>query len=404
MTFSYSLISGGNKHHRRTRSGLIAAGIVATVIVIAAVYWAAAVRHAASPAPETPSGQPPAVLTVSFDNPVQQRAAQQLHDYAQWLQGNNAKGYIGEFGWPAGTDTSDWSGVAQKWLDQLGTTDMWATAWAAGSKWPTDYPLLVYGSSDGTGLNQTGPHSSLLEPFWRSPDRRGMYGINIAGMEFGENISTKNRGTAGQDYFYEPAVSYAYLAQQGVKLVRLPVQWERVQPKLFGPLDDNELAAITTALEAAAANDIQVIIDLHNYGTYNDGKTQLKLGSSGLNASALGNFWNTMTQKVGSHTALAGYSLMNEPHDLWPTVKPAEAAKKWEELTQQVVTAIRGAGYDGTLFVPGYDWSSLARWRDNHPKAWIKDPQNNIRYEAHHYWDTDGSGRYTTSFANEAKL
>jgi hypothetical protein len=33
--------------------------------------------------------------------------------------------------------------------------------------------------------------------------------------------------------------------------------------------------------------------------------------------------------------------------------------------------------------------------------AWVSDPADSIRYEAHHYWDGDNSGRYRRSYAEE---
>lgn len=369
--------------------------------LITGAYWYLAVRHQNGPTtPDTTQREQ--IQSVRTENAVQRRTSDQLHKYLQWLQDNNVQGYIGEYGWPSGADERQWAEVAQIWLQQLEGTNVWTTAWAAGSRWGTDYPLSIYTAPTGTDdISIIGPQASQLETFWKTDDRKGLHGVNVAGMEFGTNISVKNRGVAGRDYFYEPAVSYAFLAQHGVKLVRLPLQWERVQPKLSGSLDAAELSAIRGALDAAAAHGIQVVLDLHNYGAYADGKSQLKLGSSGLTADALSNFWSAMTQQFGGHSAVVGYSIMNEPHDLWPSSKPADAAKKWEVLTQQVVSSLRAAGYSGTICVPGYDWSSLARWTDNHAKAWIKDPQNNIRYEAHHYWDADGSGKYTKSFTQE---
>lgn len=379
---------------------------VAALVLLAgsvATYWYTEVRSG-SVAPNARPDQSQQIELVQADNAVQKRVSQQLRDYLQWLQDNNVQGYIGEYGWPSGADAAQWSAVAQVWFKQLGSADVWTTAWAAGSKWGPDYPLTIYTAATGTdGLSQSGPQAAALEAFWQSGNRQGLQGINVAGMEFGNNVSATNRGAAGQDYFYEPAQSYAFLAQHGVRLVRIPVLWERLQPKLFGPLDVTEMRAVSAALDAAQANGIQAVVDLHNYGAYADDKSQLKLGSSGLSADALSNFWGAMTQQVGTHPALAGYSIMNEPHDLWPGSKPADAAKKWESLTQQIVTSLRAAGFDGTICVPGYDWSSLARWRGNHPAAWIKDPKNNVRYEAHHYWDTDGSGRYAASFADELR-
>jgi hypothetical protein len=46
-------------------------------------------------------------------------------------------------------------------------------------------------------------------------------------------------------------------------------------------------------------------------------------------------------------------------------------------------------------------WSGVANWNKQHPKGWIMDRQNNILYEAHHYWDSDSSGHYCLSYDGE---
>ena len=49
--------------------------------------------------------------------------------------------------------------------------------------------------------------------------------------------------------------------------------------------------------------------------------------------------------------------------------------------------------------VAGYQWSGVQVWADQHPRAWIVDPLDNVRYEAHHYWDADHSSLYKESYA-----
>ena len=53
------------------------------------------------------------------------------------------------------------------------------------------------------------------------------------------------------------------------------------------------------------------------------------------------------------------------------------------------------------MLVQGYEWAGAQRWPANHPTAWISDPANNVRYEAHHYWDRDNSGAYRKGYAAE---
>ena len=60
-----------------------------------------------------------------------------------------------------------------------------------------------------------------------------------------------------------------------------------------------------------------------------------------------------------------------------------------------------GGGDDRLVLVQGYEWAGAQRWPQNHPKAWISDPADNFRYEAHHYWDRNNSGAYTNGYEAE---
>lgn len=73
----------------------------------------------------------------------------------------------------------------------------------------------------------------------------------------------------------------------------------------------------------------------------------------------------------------------------------------WQNITQDCVTAIRALGDEHLIYVPGYDWQSAANWATNHPTPWITDPAGNFRYSAHLYFDTDHSGTYAQTFAQE---
>jgi len=48
-------------------------------------------------------------------------------------------------------------------------------------------------------------------------------------------------------------------------------------------------------------------------------------------------------------------------------------------------------------------WLGRKRWLRTHPKAWIRDPEDNIRYEAPHYWDRDNSGSYEHRYAAKVR-
>jgi hypothetical protein len=64
-------------------------------------------------------------------------------------------------------------------------------------------------------------------------------------------------------------------------------------------------------------------------------------------------------------------------------------AKVWEDGSAQLVAGLRAIGDQKLMMVSGYEWSGVTTWRKNHPVGWVPDP--NIRYEGHHYFDTESS-------------
>ncbi|MGB9510387.1 MAG: cellulase family glycosylhydrolase, partial [Candidatus Acidiferrum sp.] len=81
-------------------------------------------------------------------------------------------------------------------------------------------------------------------------------GINVSGAEYswGHFAGTKD---------------LAFLKSNNISLIRLPIAWERAQPALLGPLDQKYLSALATFINAAGAQGMNVIVDVHDYGRYN---------------------------------------------------------------------------------------------------------------------------------------
>jgi|SRR5688572_5541160 len=348
-----------------------------------------------SPNAVAPKELPPLV----YDNTIEQAAVTELRAFGDWLRTNNAAGFIGEVGWPDRQDGAQWNAVADKWYREAAHHDLWVTSWAAGSWWG-EYQLAVYTHTAGEqNLDTARAQATILEKY--PSEGLQQRGVNLAGMEFSteSGFHSGNLGVAGQQYFYEPAESLAYLSSRGVKLVRLPIRWERIQPELGGDLRTQEITAIKQIMDAAHTADIKVVLDLHNYGVYYAPMGGLVLGTS-LGHDKLADIWLRLSKEFGSHPGLAAYGLMNEPHDL-PAGSYGTPAKNWEVASQTTLDALRKANDKTLVMVAGYDWSSLERWAVNHPKGWITDSAKNFRYEAHHYWDKDGSGAYVLPFDQE---
>lgn len=233
-------------------------------------------------------------------------------------------------------------------------------------------------------------------------------GVSLAGPEFGTHLpefSNEQPGELGKDYVFPRPQTVKYFADAGIRLIRLPLTWERIQPRLGGELDPAYLAEAKKVLRAAQEHNAIVIIDLHNYGRYRLSENgtareyvidQEVAGRRPVSQTHFADLWKRLTIELRSERAVAGYGLMNEPHDM--------GKSNWKEISQRAVDAIRKIDRHTAIVVSGDDWSSAERFsKANGDKPWIRDPANHIVYEAHCYFDKDGSGKYRQSFAAEAK-
>jgi hypothetical protein len=351
--------------------------------------------------------KPERVLCVS--DIVQARAVAGLANFSAWLRRNHATGFIGEMGWPGDKDAEQWSRVAEAWYAAADAIGLPVTVWAAGA-WPANYPMAVYRPvAQGLRVDVAGPQARIVERHGSTPGY--LRGVNLAAGSFAASDSnggfgSGNPGRYGQDYTYETPSSYAFLAGRGVRLVRLAVNWERLQPRPFGPLDQAELARVRDALGHARQAGLAVIIDLHNYGDYalgggSDGPPRmLRLGEFALPTTALADFWRRMSVAADDPSVI-GLGLLNEPTRV--AADGRAGALIWERAAQEAVDAIRATGDRRTILVSGYVPMGPPSWGQMDPVAWIKDPADRVAYESHAYFDHDGSGQYWMTYDDELR-
>lgn len=231
-----------------------------------------------------------------------------------------------------------------------------------------------------------------------------IFGINLAGAEFGPLGSAQ--GT-GWDWPKEATIDY--WSRSGVRLVRLPFRWERMQPVLFAELDPEHLAGFDLTLARCAARGIYVIPDLHNYNHYNG----QAIGSASVPLEAFADFWQRMADHLKDNPWIWGYGLMNEP---W--IEPEAAS--WLSCAQAAVTSIRSVDLDTQIVVandyPGWlagiissrddaTAESLAAFMEERcliarPDLLV-DPSDNVCFDVHIYFDHDASGTYTQTYEFE---
>ena len=207
-----------------------------------------------------------------------------------------------------------------------------------------------------------------------------VYGVNLAGAEFGGLP-----GAFGKTYVYPGAAQIDYLQRKGLSVARVPFAWERLQPALNGPLAAAELARLDAVVALARARGIGVLLDPHNYARY---RGQL-IGSPEVPNAAFTDFWRRLAEHYRAEPAIFAYGLMNEPHDtkgLWPAA------------AQAGIDGVRAADTVHTLLVPGDSWSGAWTWPKANANLAVRDPADNFMYEAHQYFDKDGSGSYKRTY------
>lgn len=206
-------------------------------------------------------------------------------------------------------------------------------------------------------------------------------GINLSGAEFGEPP-----GIAGQDYTYPSTETMRYFATKGFTSVRLPFLWERLQPKLNGGLDPDELGRLVDAVERLRQQGLRVVLDPHNYARYR-GKP---IGSPDVPHAAFADFWGRLAQHFANAPDIT-FGLMNEPYDV--------PARTWLESANAAIAGIRKVGADNLVLVPGTAWTGAHSWTGGsygEPNGEVMldvvDPADNYAFEVHQYLDDDFSG------------
>jgi len=214
------------------------------------------------------------------------------------------------------------------------------------------------------------------------PGESKLRGVSISGGEF----YNRTGGVAGRQYFYPDQRDIDYFLRRGFNLIRVPFKWERVQRTVFGELDSGiDFRQLLRSVELITSRGAVCILDLHNYGRRSEGGSSNIIGSDGLPAEALQDFWIRAGQSFQSDKVWFG--LMNEPHGI--------DATQWAKICGDCIRALRANGSKNKILVPGTAWTGAHSWiSSGNAKAFedFSDPLNNFLFEVHQYLDSDSSG------------
>lgn len=229
-------------------------------------------------------------------------------------------GHIGEAGTRNDEAVASWNALAETWYAAADAANLDVSWWAA---WPYGgYGLAVLDNASGpNGINEERPN---LPPVTHHPEttqyRRG---VDIAGPEFGSPTAAAPGipGTAsvGGDYVWPRLDALQYVAARGIKTVRVPFAWERIQPTLSAALNAGELGRMQQFVADAGTAGMRVILDCHNYCRYTPvaGTTYVMQRTGGsLNAAHLTDLWTRLDAVFGGNAIVVGYDIQNEPNNI----------------------------------------------------------------------------------------
>ena len=173
-----------------------------------------------------------------------------------------------------------------------------------------------------------------------------------------------------------------------MKIVRVLVLWERIQPNANSALDATEMKRLDQSI--AQLGDFSIIvIEPSNFGKLRG----VRLDRIPDGSATLADLWTRLATRYRSKPRIA-FGLMNEPNGI--------AASRWRAMVDQSVLAIRATGARNLILVPGTAWTAAHNWlsggNNSNAVAFqnFRDPGRNFAFEMHQYVDADSSGTHST--------
>lgn len=222
------------------------------------------------------------------------------------------------------------------------------------------------------------------------------FGVNMSGAEFG-NVYP---GVDGTHYGYPTKKDLEYFKEKGLRMIRFPFRWERIQSEMNGPLITTELAKMKEFVQAAEDLNMKVLLDMHNFGRYcvysngvnSDDNQFVVIGNAQCTVENFCDVWRKLAQEFKDYNNIWGYDIMNEPYSMHPSAP-------WVNIAQVVIDAIREVDTETPIIVCGDSFSSARFWVEYSDNLrTLVDPSDNLIFQAHLYFDKDYSGQYLNSY------
>ncbi|VDB99573.1 unnamed protein product [Peniophora sp. CBMAI 1063] len=241
------------------------------------------------------------------------------------------------------------------------------------------------GTATGTAPTSTGTNLSGLPRFG---------GVNTAGYDF----SAATDGSFTWSVAPPPTSQFTHFASEGANLFRIPFAWTEMTGTPGGNINETFFSEYDSTVQSAlsSGSGVYVIVDVHNYARFNGGI----IGQGGPTNDQFNSLWTQLAKKYAGNSRII-FGIMNEPHDV--------DVNSWVSSVQSVVNAIRAAGADNFLLLPGSSWASAQTFPTEAGPGLVKvtDPLGNtdkLIFDVHKYLDSDNSGTHADCVTNNVDV
>ncbi len=214
-------------------------------------------------------------------------------------------------------------------------------------------------------------------------------GPNLSGAEFNGGPGKR----INFDYVYPNTDEIDYYSSKGFGIIRMPFDIARAYPIPYSPLDTTELGYMKSIVDYCLSKGMHILLDPHNYGFIYDNRTgkELEIGVNDEATKMFADFWGRMGAMYKNYPNVV-FGLMNEPNQ--------QTAAQWYTGAVPAIKAIRAAGANQIILIPGTGWTGAHSWTSSGNAAvwegFNGDPLNNFAFEMHQYLDSDSSGTHST--------
>lgn len=237
-------------------------------------------------------------------------------------------------------------------------------------------------------------------------------GVNLASASGGTNP-----GILGTNYKYPTNKDLQYFKAKGMRLIRLPFRWKRIQAELGGELTAKDIDEMKRVIAEAERLGMWVMPDMHDYCEYSIDKKLYVIGMEGyyewreaagtwgkwvdtpgesvVSREMYADVWKKLATVFSQYSNIWGYDLMNEPKSIDINIL--------KNNYQACIDAIRTVDTKAAIVVEGKNYASAQNWpTQSDALKDLTDPiGNNIIYQAHTYFDKDNSGTYKNGYDTE---